>query len=77
VTYVGEDDRGQLRAYEARAPFTEALARGAFDYLLVARAPYAIACTLPGAGSDPAGWAEAAGWRRVSETTGLALYRRP
>jgi Dolichyl-phosphate-mannose-protein mannosyltransferase len=77
VTYVGVDDRGQLRPYDARGPFTAALERGGFEYLLVARAPYAIACTLPGAGSDPAGWAAAAGWRRVSETSALALYRRP
>jgi hypothetical protein len=77
VAYVGEDFHGQLRAYERPRPFVAALDRGNFVYLLVARAPYAVACTLPGASSDPGAWAEAAGWRRVSLTTGLALYRRP
>ena len=77
VTYVGEDHRGQLRAYERSDAFTAALARDRLDYLLVARKRYAVACTLPGEDADPGGWAMAAGWRRVSETPALALYRRP
>jgi hypothetical protein len=74
---VGEDYRGQLRAYEQPARFDAALARGNFDYLLVARGRYAVACTLPGEDTDPAAWAQAAGWRRVTLSPALALYRRP
>jgi hypothetical protein len=77
VTYVGEDHDGQLRAYEQRNRFDSALARGRFEYLLVARGRYAVPCTLPGEEADPGGWAEAAGWRRLSRTPALALYRRP
>jgi hypothetical protein len=77
VQYVGEDYRGQLRAYEQPARFDAGLARGNFDYLLVARGRYRVACTLPGENADPGGWAEAAGWRRVTLTPGLALYRHP
>ena len=77
VTYVGEDHDGQLRAYEQRDRFDSALARGRFEYLLVARGRYAVACTLPGEDTDPGSWAEAAGWRRLSRTPALALYRRP
>jgi hypothetical protein len=77
VTYVGEDFRGQLRAYDRPGPFDAALARGRFDYLLVARGRYLVPCTLPGEGADPGGWAGAAGWRRVTQTRALALYRRP
>lgn len=77
VQYVGEDYRGQLRAYEQPARFDAALARGNFDYLLVARGRYAVPCTLPGENADPGGWAEAAGWQRLTLTPALALYRRP
>ncbi|MEA2420151.1 MAG: hypothetical protein QOE60_2357, partial [Thermoleophilaceae bacterium] len=77
VEYVGPGYRGQLRAYEAAAPFRAALRRGRFEYLLVARGLYQVPCKLPGEGADPGGWAEAAGWRRVSLSPGLALYRRP
>lgn len=77
VEYVGEDYHGQLRAYTDPARFDAALARGNFDYLLVARGHYAVPCTLPGESADPGGWAEAAGWRRLSLTPALALYRRP
>jgi hypothetical protein len=77
VQYVGEDFRGQLRAYEQPAHFTAALARGHFDYLLVAPKRYAVPCTLPGEDADPARWAEAAGWRLVTESGALALLRRP
>jgi hypothetical protein len=77
VEYVGEDYRGQLRAYDDPARFKRALARGHFDYLLVAPKRYAVACNLPGEDAQPAAWAEAAGWRRVTSSTALALYRRP
>jgi hypothetical protein len=77
VEYVGEDYRGQLRAYEQPARFDAALARGNYDYLLVARRPYRVACSLPGQDADPAAWAEAAGWQRVTLSPALALYRRP
>jgi Dolichyl-phosphate-mannose-protein mannosyltransferase len=77
VTYVGEDHHGQLRAYEQPARFDAALARGGFDYLLVARGRYLVPCTLPGENADPGGWARAAGWHRVTLTPALALYRRP
>jgi hypothetical protein len=77
VAYVGEDHRGQLRAYEQEPRFTAALARGRFDYLLVARGRYQVPCNLPGERADPGGWAAAAGWRRLTLTPALALYRRP
>jgi hypothetical protein len=77
VTYVGEDHHGQLRAYEERGRFAAALAGGRFDYLLVARDRYVVPCTFPGENADPGGWAEGAGWRRVTQTSALALYRRP
>jgi hypothetical protein len=77
VEYVGEDYRGQLRAYEQPARFDAALARGNFDYLLVARGRYAVPCNLPGEDADPATWAAAAGWKRVTLSPALALYRRP
>lgn len=76
VAYVGRTHRGQLRAYERQGPFTAALARGRFTYLLVARGRYAVPCVFPGERADPGGWAEAAGWRRVSISRALALYRR-
>jgi hypothetical protein len=77
VQYVGEDYHGQLRSYEQPAPFDAALARGHFDYLLVAPGRYAVACTLPGENADPAAWAEAAGWHRVTGSRALVLYRHP
>lgn len=77
VTYVGEDYRGQLRAYEDRRRFQLALVRGSFEYLLVARGRYAVRCMLPGENADPGGWARAAGWRPLTQTPALALYRRP
>jgi hypothetical protein len=77
VQYVGEDYHGQLRSYEQPAQFDSALARGHFDYLLVARGRYAVPCTLPGESADPAGWAEAAGWHSVTQSRALALYRHP
>jgi hypothetical protein len=77
VQYVGEDYKGQLRAYEQPARFTAALARGRFDYLLVAPKRYAVGCALPGEDAQPARWAESAGWRRVTQSPSLALYRRP
>jgi hypothetical protein len=77
VQYVGEDHDGQLRAYEQPGRFTSALARGRFDYLLVAPKRYGVPCTLPGENADPGGWAQAAGWRRVTQSRSLALYRRP
>jgi hypothetical protein len=77
VTYVGQDHHGQLRAYERADQFSAALARDRLDYVLVARGRYAVACTLPGENTDPGGWAAAAGWRRVTQTRALALYRRP
>jgi hypothetical protein len=77
VTYVGQDYHGQLRAYERADQFSSALARDRLDYLLVARGRYAVACTLPGENADPGGWAASAGWRRVTQTRALALYRRP
>jgi hypothetical protein len=77
VAYVGENHRGQLRAYGQRRQFTAALARGRFEYLLVARGRYVVPCTLPGQNADPGGWAESAGWRQLTQTTALALYRRP
>lgn len=77
VQYVGEDHQGQLRSYEQPAPFDAALARGHFDYLLVALGRYAVSCTFPGEDADPAGWAEAAGWQPVTRTRSLALLRRP
>jgi Dolichyl-phosphate-mannose-protein mannosyltransferase len=76
VTYVGPTHRGQLRVYERPGPFTAALARGRYEYLLVARERYAVPCALPGEGADPGGWAEAAGWRRLTLSPALALYRR-
>lgn len=77
VTYVGQDYHGQLRAYERADQFSAALTRDRLDYLLVARRRYAVACTLPGENADPGGWAMSAGWRRVTQTRALALYRRP
>jgi hypothetical protein len=77
VEYVGENYRGQLRSYEQAARFDTALARGHFDYLLVARGRYAVPCTLPGENADPGGWAAAAGWHRVTLSPALALYRHP
>jgi hypothetical protein len=77
VQYVGEVHRGQLRAYEQPARFDAALARGHFDYLLVAPKPYAVRCSLPGEDADPGAWAEAAGWRPITKSPALALYRRP
>jgi hypothetical protein len=77
VEYVGEDHRGQLRAYEQPGRFTAALARGRFDYLLVAPKRYAVPCALPGEDAQPARWAVAAGWRPVTTSGALTLLRRP
>jgi hypothetical protein len=77
VAYVGRDHDGQLLAYERAGELTSALARARFDYLLVARGRYASECGLPGQATEPGAWAQAAGWRRVSQTPALALYRRP
>lgn len=77
VTYVGEDNRGMLQPYVRRERFVAALARGRFDYLLVARGHYLVPCRLPGDRADPGGWARAAGWRLLTQSAPLALYRRP
>ena len=71
VTYVGEFVEGTLRAYSDRAEFTAALRDRDLDLLVIGR----------GYESDPdqpeRAWARAAGFRLITESPSLSLYRAP
>ena len=77
VEFVGETVAGQLREYEDRARWVEAVRAGGYDLLLVGRGGYPERCRLPGMLSDDDAWARAQGFQRVASSRFLTLYRVP
>ena len=75
VSHVGPTVDGQLRTHRDPRAFAAAVERGRYDYLLVARGDFRVPCDLPGFGVDEATWADRAGFPRLTQSQGLALYR--
>jgi hypothetical protein len=69
VSYVGREDRGQLKELEDAGQFREALAEGGYDYVIVGRSP------LPSNHAD--GWVEQLDLEPLAENDRFWLYRVP
>ena len=75
VSFVGEKRRGQLREYETRRQFLDAVRRGRYDLLVIGRGTAAYGpCAVPGRESDEDLWAREAGFALVAQTPRLSLY---
>lgn len=75
VEFVGPFVDGQLREYETRAAWVDAVRRGRFDLLIVGRRGYARECPVPGQETDDDAWARAEGFEVVARTPALTVYR--
>jgi hypothetical protein len=76
VEFLGRFEQGQLREYDSRRAWANALRRGRFDLLLVGEGGYGP-CELPGKHSDDNAWARSEGFERLAASGRLTLYRLP
>ena len=74
VSFVGRYVRGQLREYERRESFLDAVRRGGYDVLVVGTGGYGE-CEVPGREGDERRWASQAGFERLAESERLVLFR--
>jgi hypothetical protein len=74
VSFVGRYVRGQLREYERRESFLDAIGRGGYDVLVVGKGRYGE-CRVPGRQGDERRWAIQAGFERLAESDRLVLFR--
>ncbi|HEY0633260.1 MAG TPA: hypothetical protein VGC98_14485 [Thermoleophilaceae bacterium] len=70
VSYVGEHSEGVNKPYRTPGAFAAALRRGRYDWLMVGRG------VRPTVATPAMRWAPASGYRLVTQTMRLALYRR-
>ena len=72
VSYIGETRDGMLLPYTDEAAYREALARGAYDLVMVGNEkPLAFPQV------DEAGWTRAAGYRELAVDESFTLFESP
>lgn len=71
VSYVGSQVEGEIRQFESRDPFVEAVDERAYDFLLIGRGDETVAPTVP-----EERWARAAGFDEIDRDERLTLFSR-